>query len=93
MTSDQDQRERARKKAEARFSFIIDAAAYVVVNALLIGVWFYTGARFPWFVFVLIGWGIGLAFHYNAAYGSLGGSWVDRETQKILEEEKTKKGN
>jgi 2TM domain len=83
-------RARARKKAEARYSFKFDAAAYVLVNALLVGIWYYTGHPFPWFVFVLGGWGIGLAFHYSAAYGGLagGGDWVDRETQKILDEEK-----
>jgi hypothetical protein len=34
---------------------MIDAAAYVIVNAFLIGIWYYTGAKFPWFVFVLVG--------------------------------------
>ena len=88
-TSDDDQlRARAREQAEARYSFRIDAAAYVLVNALLIGVWYLGPVRFPWFIFVLGGWGIGLAFHYSKAYGSHKGDWVDRETQKILDNEK-----
>lgn len=50
--------------------------AYVLVNGLLIIVWLATaisagdGAWFPWPVFPLFGWGIGLAFHARAAYGS-----------------------
>jgi 2TM domain len=86
--SDQDLRARARKKAEARLSFKIDAAAYVIVNVLLIGVWYFGTQGFPWFIFVLAGWGVGLAFHYSAAYTNFGGDYVDRETQKILDEEK-----
>ena len=75
--SDQNATARARRKAEARYSFRFDAAAYVLVNALLIGIWYFTTRGFPWFVFVLGGWGIGLAYHYDAAYGGLGGDWVE----------------
>jgi hypothetical protein len=32
-----------------------------VLNALL---WIYAGANFPWAAFPLVGWGIGLTFHY-----------------------------
>jgi hypothetical protein len=37
--------------------------AYVLVNAMLIGIWAVTGAGFFWPVFPLLGWGIGVAFH------------------------------
>lgn len=53
---------------EAKRGFEIHAAVYalvmsglIVLNALLIA---FTDANFPWVVFPLVGWGIGLAFHY-----------------------------
>jgi Na+-driven multidrug efflux pump len=53
---------------EARRGFKIHAAVYGIVmtglitlNALLIAL---TDANFPWVVFPLVGWGIGLTFHY-----------------------------
>ena len=88
MATTEDTRIRARKKAEARYSFRFDAAAYILVNALLIGIWYFGRQGFPWFVFVLAGWGIGLAYHFDVAYGSLGRDWVDRETQMILDQGK-----
>jgi 2TM domain len=54
--------------AELRRGFKIHAAVYalamtglIVLNALLIA---FTDADFPWVVFPLVGWGIGLTFHY-----------------------------
>lgn len=57
--------------AELRRGFKIHALVYalvmtglIVLNALLIA---YTDADFPWVVFPLVGWGVGLTLHY--AYG------------------------
>lgn len=54
--------------AESRRGFTIHLAVYALVmtglstlNALL---WVYADANFPWAAFPLVGWGIGLAFHY-----------------------------
>lgn len=54
--------------AESRRGFKIHAAVYavvmtglIIVNALL---WAYADGDFPWVVFPLIGWGIGLTLHY-----------------------------
>jgi hypothetical protein len=40
----------------------------VLVNALIVTVWFFTGAGFFWPVFPLAGWGIGLFFHAMDVY-------------------------
>ena len=55
--------------AEVRRGFKIHAAVYAIVmtgliilNALLIG------TNFPWVFFPLVGWGIGLTFHYFFGY-------------------------
>ena len=58
--------------AESRRGFKIHAVVYavvmtglVVLNSLL---WVYSDGDFPWVVFPLIGWGIGLTFHYIYGY-------------------------
>ena len=42
--------------------------AYVLVNGFLIVIWFVAGQGFFWPVFVLFGWGIGLAFNIWDVY-------------------------
>jgi 2TM domain len=54
--------------AEARRGFKIHAVVYALVNTGLITLnallWAFADVNFPWAIFPLIGWGIGLAFHY-----------------------------
>lgn len=56
-------RELALKRIKARRDLGAHAVTYVVVNAFLIGVWFWTGAGYFWPAWVLGGWGIGLALN------------------------------
>ena len=58
--------------ADSKRGFKIHARVYAVVmtglitlNALLIA---FTDANFPWAVFPLVCWGIGLTFHYFDAF-------------------------
>ena len=58
--------------AEAQRGFKIHAVVYglvmtglIVLNVLLIA---FTDTNFPWAVFPLVGWGIGLTFHYVDAF-------------------------
>ena len=37
--------------------------AYVLVNAMLVVIWYVTGAGFFWPIFPILGWGIGVVFH------------------------------
>ncbi len=39
------------------------AGSYVAVNALLIAIWVISDSDYPWFLWVLAVWGLGLAFH------------------------------
>lgn len=59
-----------------RTAFRVHATVYVAVNVLLIAIWFttwqfYDTTSYPWFLWVLLGWGIGLAAHYAAARNHL----------------------
>ena len=57
--------EQAKKRVEEKKGFYIHLTVYSIVNIGLVLLWtFATGGGFPWFVFPLGGWGIGLLFHY-----------------------------
>jgi hypothetical protein len=64
----------AVRRIKARRDFRGHLLVYVAVNILLILIWLTTavkaGAWYPWFVFPLAGWGIGVAAHGWAVYGS-----------------------
>jgi 2TM domain-containing protein len=69
-----DLRFEALQRLRKRRDFRTHLTAYVLVNFLLISVWLVVGitagAWFPWPIFPLLGWGIGLAFHARAVYES-----------------------
>ena len=61
-------------------------AAYAIVNAFLIVIWAVSGEGYFWPVWVLGGWGLGLAFSGYAAYGHrgvIGDAEVDREMTRL----------
>lgn len=58
----------AKKIVEEKKSFRTHFAVYLAVNALLVIIWAVTGDGFPWFVFPLGGWGIGILFHFLSVY-------------------------
>jgi len=63
--------EEAKKRVEAKKSFHIHLTVYICVNILLVLIWaFAAGGGFPWFIFPLVGWGIGLFFHYLGTFAS-----------------------
>lgn len=71
----EDEQKRHRRKAIVkrgnRTAFRIHATVFVMVNILLIAIWatvwqFNGGTSYPWFIWVLLGWGVGLAAHYAA---------------------------
>lgn len=62
--SSSEERELARKRLEARRALTNHAVTYVVVNAFLIGIWYFNTPHTPfWPGWVLGGWGIGLALN------------------------------
>lgn len=50
---------------QGKLGFQINLAAYIIVNALLIAINFLFVPEFPWCIFPLIGWGIGVTMHYT----------------------------
>lgn len=62
---EQERREAAVKRLKAKREFWQHLVVYVLVNALLIVVWWVTsnGDAHFWPLWPLLGWGIGLALH------------------------------
>ncbi len=77
---------KAREKVEEKKGFYVHFIVYILVNILLIIIWAVTGAGFPWFIFPLGGWGIGVLFHFLGVFVfSRQTSWEKREIEKEVE--------
>jgi 2TM domain len=50
----------ARRRVQMKRGFFIHLLLYVAVNSMLIVIWSVTGRGYPWFVWPLAGWGIGI---------------------------------
>jgi 2TM domain-containing protein len=69
MTStDEGLREEATKRVRKRRDLGAHIVVYVVVNAMLVGIWAFTGAGYFWPAWVLLGWGIGLVLNVWDVY-------------------------
>jgi hypothetical protein len=56
-------REREAKQIIRRRAFILHLAIFLSTNLFIFVIWLVTTRGFPWFVFPLFGWGIGLVAH------------------------------
>jgi hypothetical protein len=66
---EEEARELAIKRLKAKRDFQSHAVAYIVVNAFLVVVWWLGGADYFWPIWVMAGWGIGLALNAWEVYG------------------------
>lgn len=64
-----------------RVEFSQHLASYVSVNLFLIFIWWFTGHGYPWFMWPLMGWGIGMFGHWIHAR-TKSGSEFDREFKR-----------
>jgi len=55
--------ERAYRIAEEKIGFYMHLTAFVVVNAGLWLLWYFSGGGFPWPAFITFFWGFGLVMH------------------------------
>lgn len=61
-------REREARQIRRRRAFLVHAAIYTAVNVMLVAIWVLVGGEHPWFLYPLLGWGIGLVAHGAGAY-------------------------
>jgi hypothetical protein len=77
---DTELRRRAVKRLDDKRGLSAHVLAYVLVNLVLVAIWFVAGAGFFWPIFPILGWGIGLAFHVWAVL------WPSPSEKAIQEE-------
>jgi hypothetical protein len=62
------QREHAIERIEQKRDFKTHALVYVLVNIGLVTIWAFQGGGYFWPIWVILGWGIGLAAHAYFAF-------------------------
>jgi hypothetical protein len=97
LSTDEELRSKARLRVRTKLGFYIHFGVYVVVNVMLFFIWWFTrgdasipNASFPWFIFPLVGWGIGVAAHYLAVFARTGiiDRMAEQEYRRLKEEQK-----
>jgi hypothetical protein len=79
--------QKAKKKVEARLRFKIHLSVYLIVNAVLVTVNLINYPDNLWFIWPLIGWGIGLFWH---AMGVFVFNKESRVTKRMIRKEMDK---
>lgn len=67
--SEEELRKAAISSIKRKREFTQHVVSYLVVNAVLIGIWAISGAGYFWPAWVIGGWGIGLVIHAWDTYG------------------------
>ena len=72
------------KTAKKRAAFKIHLGNYIVVNAFLWAIWYFTDRQgYMWPIWPTLGWGVGLAFNYLAVYEFDKSDLVKREYERL----------
>ena len=80
-------RQQATARAGAKYGFYIHLTAYILVNALLVGINLSQTPDNLWVKWPIGGWGIGIAFHALAVFvlpkgESIKEKMIEKEMQK-----------
>ncbi len=81
---------RAVERVEKLKEFYQNLASYVVVIPILIFINLYFSPYFHWFWFPLVGWGIGIVFHWLEANNYnifLGKNWEEKKIKEIMNDQ------
>ena len=77
----------AKRRAEVKLGFFIHLAVYLIVNVLLVAINLMTTPDYLWFIWALLGWGIGLFCHGFAVFFLSDGAPLK---QRLIEKEMRK---
>jgi hypothetical protein len=87
----QEKYTRAKARVEELKAFYNHLIIYVIVNLGIAGINYYGNQfRFPWFLFPLLGWGIGLASHAVGTFRwnpLTNKDWEERKLREIMQKE------
>jgi hypothetical protein len=86
--SEQELRKLALSGLKKKRDFRTHVVIYVIVNAMLVGIWAATGAGFFWPIVPILGWGIGIGANAWDVYGRkpITEDEVQRETERLRSE-------
>ena len=86
--AEQELRKLAVSRLKKKRDFRSHVAIYIIVNAMLVGIWAVTGAGFFWPIFPILGWGIGVGANAWDVYGRkpITEDEVQRETERLRSE-------
>ena len=78
-------REQAIVRLKKKRDFTTHVVIYVLVNAMLVGIWAVTGRDFFWPIFPILGWGIGLGANAWDVYGRkpISEGEIEREISRL----------
>jgi len=87
---------RAEQRVRAKVGFYWHLTSYILVNGMLIAIYLLTTLAvgelyYPWFVWPMAGWGIGLLFHFMGVF-VFGGSRSEDTRRRMIEEELRRMG-
>ncbi|WP_417362795.1 2TM domain-containing protein [Galbibacter sp.] len=83
-----------RAKAKKIRDFYANLTAYILVIPFLAWINYTTSAGFPWIVFPVVGWGIGVIIHGMEAYNYhpiLGKDWEERKLKELMKKDNPNK--
>jgi hypothetical protein len=85
--SDDEIRDLATHRVRRRRGFYSHLTAYILVNLMLVAIWYFTGRGYFWPGWVMLFWGIGLVFNGVAVFakGDIGSERraIEKEIEKI----------
>lgn len=89
--SEEEIYEEAKRRVKVKKDFYVHLVVYICVNAFLVIIWAIpAGGGFPWFIFPLGGWGIGLIIHFYQAFfmeAKSDRAAIEKEVEKIKREQ------
>ena len=88
MSNNTELRKEAKEIARKKFGFYIHFVVYIIINILLISIWYFTGKGIPWFIFPLVGWGIAVLIHFLSTFVFTERKFLDRMAEKEYEKMK-----
>ena len=90
MNTEETKYQEAKERVKAIKGFYIHLTVYVAVNLLLFSINMIVSPDSLWFIWPLMGWGVGLFFHALSVYGfgpRFGADWEERKIRELMEKE------
>ncbi|MFK8100892.1 MAG: 2TM domain-containing protein [Saprospiraceae bacterium] len=80
----------AKRQVRKKKGFYRHLTSYIIINAFILAINLITDPFDQWFVFPLLSWGVGLAFHYINVFGlpgnkALSKEWEEKEIEKEMQ--------